>query len=56
MNIVNDIALFKLATPVTFSKTIKPVCLPATANYRPGKLSIITGWVNLFRFNSLKKF
>lgn len=29
----NDIALLKLRKPVTFSKIIKPVCLPPTSMY-----------------------
>ncbi|KAG7309981.1 hypothetical protein JYU34_004504 [Plutella xylostella] len=40
----NDIALLKLRKPVTFSKIIKPVCLPPTVFDPSGKEGIVVGW------------
>lgn len=41
----NDIALMELDLPVTFSDTIRPVCLPAAADEFPaGSTVTITGW------------
>ncbi|KAI1705941.1 trypsin domain-containing protein [Ditylenchus destructor] len=43
----NDIAIIKLATPLTFSEYIKPICLPNRFVERtdtPGEHAIIAGW------------
>ncbi|XP_061384880.1 trypsin-1-like isoform X2 [Danaus plexippus] len=40
----NDIALLKLRKPVTFSKIIKPVCLPPASIEPSGKEGIVVGW------------
>nr|XP_019941102.1 PREDICTED: transmembrane protease serine 2 [Paralichthys olivaceus]XP_019941103.1 PREDICTED: transmembrane protease serine 2 [Paralichthys olivaceus]XP_019941104.1 PREDICTED: transmembrane protease serine 2 [Paralichthys olivaceus] len=41
----NDIALLKLDTPLTFTRTVKPVCLPNFGvNASPGSQAWITGW------------
>ncbi|XP_008330469.1 transmembrane protease serine 2 [Cynoglossus semilaevis] len=41
----NDIALLKLSTPLTFSVTVKPVCLPNSGvDLSPGRQAWITGW------------
>ncbi|XP_047504461.1 trypsin-1-like isoform X2 [Pieris napi] len=40
----NDIALLKLRKPVTFSKIIKPVCLPPASVDPAGKEGIVVGW------------
>ncbi|XP_061558471.1 transmembrane protease serine 2 isoform X2 [Phycodurus eques] len=41
----NDIALLKLKTPLTFSRTVKPVCLPNVGmQYSDGHPAWITGW------------
>ncbi|XP_073673551.1 chymotrypsin-like protease CTRL-1 [Garra rufa] len=41
----NDIALLKLASPVTFTPRISPVCLaPSTINIPPGTRCFTTGW------------
>ncbi|XP_072929276.1 trypsin-1 isoform X1 [Epargyreus clarus] len=40
----NDIALLKLRKPVTFSKIIKPVCLPPSGIDPSGKEGIVVGW------------
>uniref|UniRef100_A0A4X2LX32 chymotrypsin n=1 Tax=Vombatus ursinus TaxID=29139 RepID=A0A4X2LX32_VOMUR len=43
--ISNDIALMKLATPVQFSDTVSPVCLPSSADDFPaGSTCATTGW------------
>ncbi|XP_069784059.1 transmembrane protease serine 9 isoform X2 [Narcine bancroftii] len=40
-----DVALVELSAPVTFSKSIQPVCLPSPAHIFPtGKNCTITGW------------
>uniref|UniRef100_A0A3Q3IVA0 Uncharacterized protein n=1 Tax=Monopterus albus TaxID=43700 RepID=A0A3Q3IVA0_MONAL len=40
-----DIALLKLKTPLTFTRTVKPVCLPNTGvNLSAGQRAWITGW------------
>ncbi|XP_067909861.1 suppressor of tumorigenicity 14 protein homolog [Heterodontus francisci] len=44
----NDIALLELASPVTFTSVIQPICLPdATHNFPVGKSTWITGWGKL---------
>ncbi|XP_070773579.1 transmembrane protease serine 2 [Enoplosus armatus] len=41
----NDIALLKLDTPLTFTRTVKPVCLPNTGvDLTAGHQAWITGW------------
>ncbi|KAM7398621.1 hypothetical protein PAMA_006501 [Pampus argenteus] len=41
----NDIALLKLDTPLTFTQTVKPVCLPNIAvDLSAGQKAWITGW------------
>uniref|UniRef100_A0A8C6F0M1 Peptidase S1 domain-containing protein n=1 Tax=Monodon monoceros TaxID=40151 RepID=A0A8C6F0M1_MONMO len=41
----NDIALLKLATPVSLSRTVSAVCLPsANASFPAGSLCTTTGW------------
>ncbi|XP_059208092.1 transmembrane protease serine 2-like [Centropristis striata] len=41
----NDIALLKLNTPLTFSRTVKPVCLPnMDVDLSAGQRAWITGW------------
>ncbi|KAM4619777.1 transmembrane protease serine 2 [Polymixia lowei] len=45
----NDIALMRLETPLTFSRTVKPVCLPNVGvNLSPERQAWITGWGTLF--------
>ena len=40
-----DIAVLKLSSPVTFSRNIAPVCLPAhTMGNHAGKGAVVTGW------------
>lgn len=40
----HDIALLKLRKPVTFTKNIMPVCLPADESDPSGKTGIAVGW------------
>ncbi|KAM3869115.1 transmembrane protease serine 2 [Diretmus argenteus] len=41
----NDIALMRLSTPLTFSRTVRPVCLPNVGvNLSPERQAWITGW------------
>ncbi|XP_049559591.1 chymotrypsinogen B [Orcinus orca] len=50
----NDIALLKLATPVSLSRTVSAVCLPsANASFPAGSLCTTTGWGKT-RYNALK--
>ncbi|NXU92221.1 PRSS8 protein, partial [Xiphorhynchus elegans] len=40
-----DIALGRLARPVPFGPTVRPVCLPSpTLSFPPGTRCITTGW------------
>jgi len=45
----NDIAVLKLKSPVAFSKTIQPICLPTNKADDPavGKFGIVSGWGDL---------
>ncbi|XP_026183445.1 transmembrane protease serine 2 isoform X2 [Mastacembelus armatus] len=44
-----DIALLKLNTPLTFTRTVKPVCLPNTGvDLSAGRQAWITGWGALY--------
>ena len=41
----NDIALVQLSSPLTFSDTIKPICLPeANTDFNSYSRCYITGW------------
>ncbi|XP_058975875.1 transmembrane protease serine 3-like [Musca domestica] len=42
--IVNDVALLKLESPVTFNDEIRPVCLPDANQTYDGKNAIVAGW------------
>uniref|UniRef100_A0A8D0EXF7 Peptidase S1 domain-containing protein n=1 Tax=Strix occidentalis caurina TaxID=311401 RepID=A0A8D0EXF7_STROC len=43
-----DVALLELSTPVKFSNTIKPICLPDNSHiFHEGARCFITGWVTL---------
>ncbi|XP_075175966.1 transmembrane protease serine 9-like [Anomaloglossus baeobatrachus] len=45
---MGDIALMKLSNPVTYTKYIMPVCLPAaSATFNSGQESWTTGWGNI---------
>ena len=40
----NDFAIIKLATPVTFSDRVKPICLPSHLTDYDNKVATVTGW------------
>jgi secreted trypsin-like serine protease len=40
----HDVAILVLAEPITFTKTIKRVCLPSGNNYYDGELVTAAGW------------
>ncbi|KAG6926108.1 hepsin, partial [Chelydra serpentina] len=43
----NDIALVRLAAPLSFTEDVQPVCLPALGQPLPdGKVCTVTGWGN----------
>jgi hypothetical protein len=45
IEVLNDIALIKLASPVYFSDTIRPICLPEQGEALPvGKDCAAAGW------------
>uniref|UniRef100_A0A4W4FWX2 pancreatic elastase II n=1 Tax=Electrophorus electricus TaxID=8005 RepID=A0A4W4FWX2_ELEEL len=49
IRLVNDIALIKLQTPVQFSDTIKPACLPKDGQVLPNATPCyVTGWGRLW--------
>uniref|UniRef100_A0A7M4FLG0 Chymotrypsin-C-like n=1 Tax=Crocodylus porosus TaxID=8502 RepID=A0A7M4FLG0_CROPO len=49
IQIINDIALIKLAEPVELSKTIQPACLPPAGEILPqGFPCYVTGWGRLW--------
>merc|ERR1719422_2964349 len=44
----NDYSILKLTSPITFSETISPICLPAiTSEQYVGVLATVTGWGRL---------
>ena len=43
--LINDMALLKLASPVTFDDNVSPICLPADdSNTYAGSKATVTGW------------
>ena len=40
----NDFAIIKLASPVTFSERVSPICLPSTSTNYDNKVATVTGW------------
>ncbi|XP_063587070.1 proclotting enzyme-like isoform X2 [Penaeus indicus] len=46
-NIYNDIAVIKLPRAVTFTDTIRPICLPTSADTMEGAVATATGWGTL---------
>lgn len=43
----NDIAVLTMDLPVTYSKTIRPICLPSSARLYNGKMATVIGWGSL---------
>ncbi|XP_070800900.1 prostasin-like [Pituophis catenifer annectens] len=49
-----DIALVKLKDPVPYSRTVRPICLPASSvNFPQGMTCTVTGWGNVLATMSL---
>ena len=49
-----DYAIIKLASPVTFSDRVSPICLPSASTNYDNKVATVTGWGYLFdSFNSV---
>ncbi|XP_015681127.1 prostasin-like [Protobothrops mucrosquamatus] len=49
-----DIALVKLKTPITYSRTVRPICLPASSvTFPQGMTCTVTGWGNVLAATSL---
>ena len=42
-----DFAIVKLSTPVAFSNTVNPVCLPSAANNYDNRVATVSGWGTL---------
>jgi len=43
----NDFAIIKLASPITFSDRVSPICLPSTSTNYDSKVATVTGWGTL---------
>ena len=43
----NDFAIIKLASPVSFSDRVSPICLPSTSTNYDNKVATVTGWGTL---------
>ena len=43
----NDFAIIKLASPVTFSDRVSPICLPSASTDYDSKVATVTGWGTL---------
>lgn len=48
----HDIALLRLRKPVTFTKSIQPVCLPKESIDPSGKIATVIGYEDEFDINS----
>jgi len=42
--LVNDIALIRLSTNITYTSRVSPVCLPGGVRPTAGRIGIVTGW------------
>ena len=43
----NDFAIIQLSSPVTFSSTVSPICLPSTSDNYENTVATVTGWGTL---------
>ena len=43
----NDFAIIKLASPVSFSDRVSPICLPSASTNYDNKVATVTGWGTL---------
>ena len=46
-NLNNDFAIIKLASPVSFSDRVSPICLPSASTNYDNKVATVTGWGTL---------
>ena len=46
-NLNNDFAIIKLASPVSFSDRVSPICLPSASTNYDSKVATVTGWGTL---------
>ena len=44
----NDFAIFKLASPVIFSDSVAPICLPSATTDYDNKVATVSGWGTAF--------
>lgn len=45
LNVLNDVAILTLSSPLTFSKSMAPICLPeGTSNTFAGDTATVIGW------------
>lgn len=51
----NDISILTIDQPVTFSRTIRPICLPTSARAYNGQEATVIGWGSLRESKSLNK-
>merc|ERR1719384_609153 len=40
----NDFSILTLSSPVTFSNTVKPACLPSSTSDYAGQVAVVSGW------------
>jgi len=53
-HIHNDVALIKIEGRISWSSTVRPICLPETGTYIPsGTVCIATGWGSLYQDGSV---
>ena len=43
----NDFSILTLSSPVTFSNTVKPACLPSSTSDYAGQVAVVSGWGTL---------
>lgn len=43
----NDIALLTLESPIQYSRSVRPICLPTTAKNYGGQWGMVAGWGSL---------
>ena len=44
----NDFAIIKLASPVSFSDQVSPICLPSASTNYDNVVATVTGWGTLY--------
>ena len=43
-----DVSILRLCEPVTFSRSVSPVCLPSSSSPEEGVEAVVTGWGTLY--------